>query len=128
MGLLFLKTYPVKQYSYENDFSGAFDALHQSFLGVFFDGWSDQPQLQTVCFNTEKTDFENDESDDDPLALTLRSLCLRSASQTLLAFFRLFLFWSGSATLLHHHVQSIAMTLVVSNVSYVSSEIRSWMC
>ena len=32
MGLLFLKTSPVKQYSYENDFSGVFDALHQSFL------------------------------------------------------------------------------------------------
>ena len=32
MGLVFLKTSPVKQYSYENDFSGVFDALHQSFL------------------------------------------------------------------------------------------------
>ena len=32
MGLLFLKTSPVKQYSYENDFTGVFDALHQSFL------------------------------------------------------------------------------------------------
>ena len=32
MGLLFLETSPVKQYSYENDFSGVFDALHQSFL------------------------------------------------------------------------------------------------
>ena len=32
MGLLFLKTFPVKQYPYENDFSGVFDALHQSFL------------------------------------------------------------------------------------------------
>ena len=32
MGLLFLKTSPVKQYSYEKDFSGVFDALHQSFL------------------------------------------------------------------------------------------------
>ena len=31
-GLLFIKTSPVKQYSYENDFSGALDALHQSFL------------------------------------------------------------------------------------------------
>ena len=29
---MFLKTSPVKQYSYENDFSGVFDALHQSFL------------------------------------------------------------------------------------------------
>ena len=34
MGLLFLKTSPVKQYSHENDFSGVFDALHQSFLVV----------------------------------------------------------------------------------------------
>ena len=34
MGLLFLKTSPVKQCSYENDFSGVFDALHQSFLVV----------------------------------------------------------------------------------------------
>ena len=34
MGLLFLKTSPVKHYSYENDFSGVFDALHQS-LPVF---------------------------------------------------------------------------------------------
>ena len=34
MGLLFLKTSPVKQYSYENDFSGVFDALHQSFLVI----------------------------------------------------------------------------------------------
>ena len=35
MGLLFIKTSPVKQYSYENDFTGIFDALHQGFL-VFF--------------------------------------------------------------------------------------------
>ena len=34
MGLLFLKTSPVKQYSYENDFSGVFDAMHLSFLVV----------------------------------------------------------------------------------------------
>ena len=32
MGLLFIKTLPVKQYSYQNDFSGVFDALHQNFL------------------------------------------------------------------------------------------------
>ena len=32
MALLFTNTSPVKQYSYENDFSGVFDALHQSFL------------------------------------------------------------------------------------------------
>ena len=32
MGLLFIKTSPVKQYAYEKDFSGVFDALHQSFL------------------------------------------------------------------------------------------------
>ena len=32
MGLLFLKTSPVKQYSDENDLSGVFDALRQSFL------------------------------------------------------------------------------------------------
>ena len=32
MGLLFLKTSPVKQYAYENDISGVSDALHQSFL------------------------------------------------------------------------------------------------
>ena len=30
-----IKTSPVKQYSYENDFSGVFDALHQSFLVYF---------------------------------------------------------------------------------------------
>ena len=35
MSLLFIKTYPVKQYSYQNDFKGVFDALHQSFLLVF---------------------------------------------------------------------------------------------
>ena len=35
MGLLFLKTSPVKQYSYANDFSAVFDALHQSFRVVF---------------------------------------------------------------------------------------------
>ena len=35
MGLLFLKTSPVKQYSYENDCSGVFDALHQRFLVYF---------------------------------------------------------------------------------------------
>ena len=28
------QTSPVKQYSYENDFSGVFDALHKSFLVV----------------------------------------------------------------------------------------------
>ena len=32
LGLLFIKTSPVKQYSYEKDFSGVFDAVHQSFL------------------------------------------------------------------------------------------------
>ena len=32
MGLFFIKTSPVKQYSYENDFNGVFDALHPSFL------------------------------------------------------------------------------------------------
>ena len=32
IGLLFLKNSPVKQYSYKKDFSGVFDALHQSFL------------------------------------------------------------------------------------------------
>ena len=31
MGLLFIKTSPVKQNSYENDFSGVFDTLNQSF-------------------------------------------------------------------------------------------------
>ena len=35
MGLLFLKTSPVKQYSYEKYFSGVFDALHQSCLCSF---------------------------------------------------------------------------------------------
>ena len=35
MGLLFLKSSPVKQYSYENDLSGVFDALHQSFLVLY---------------------------------------------------------------------------------------------
>ena len=39
MGLLFLKTFPVKQYSFENDFSGVFDALHQSFLVDFEEGF-----------------------------------------------------------------------------------------
>ena len=34
-GLLFIKTSLVKQYSYQNDFSGVFDALHQSFLVYF---------------------------------------------------------------------------------------------
>ena len=32
MDLLFIKTPPIKQYSYQNDFSGVFDALRQSFL------------------------------------------------------------------------------------------------
>ena len=32
MDLLFIKTSPVKQYSYEYDFSGVFDALHQSLV------------------------------------------------------------------------------------------------
>ena len=32
---LFIKTSLVKQYSYENDFSSVFDALHQSFLVTF---------------------------------------------------------------------------------------------
>ena len=36
MGLLFSKR-PVKQYSYENDFSGVVDALHQSFLVSLLD-------------------------------------------------------------------------------------------
>ena len=31
MGPLFIKISPVKQFSYENDFSGVVDALHQSF-------------------------------------------------------------------------------------------------
>ena len=35
MDLLFVKTSSIKQYAYENDFSGVFDALHQSFL-VFY--------------------------------------------------------------------------------------------
>ena len=39
MGLLFFRTSPVKQYSYENDFSGVFDALHQSFR-VIISEWS----------------------------------------------------------------------------------------
>ena len=34
MGLLFIKTSLVKQYSYQNDLSGVFDALHQSFLVI----------------------------------------------------------------------------------------------
>ena len=32
VGLLFIKTSAVKQYSYQNDFGGVFDAVHQSFL------------------------------------------------------------------------------------------------
>ena len=39
LGLLLLKTSPVKQYSYENDFSGVFDALHQSFLVLILCGF-----------------------------------------------------------------------------------------
>ena len=35
MGLLFIKTSPVKQYSYESDFSGVFDALYQNCLVNF---------------------------------------------------------------------------------------------
>ena len=35
MGFLFIKTSPAKLYSYQNDFSGVFDALHQSFLVSF---------------------------------------------------------------------------------------------
>ena len=35
MGLLFLNTSQVKQYSYEDDFSGVVDALHQSFLVLY---------------------------------------------------------------------------------------------
>ena len=42
MGLLFLITSAVKQYSYENDFSGVCDALHQSFL-VY------------LCFTTDRS-------------------------------------------------------------------------
>ena len=38
MGLLFLKTSPVKQYLRENDFSGVFDAVRQSFLVPFCPG------------------------------------------------------------------------------------------
>ena len=34
LGLLFIKTSPVKQYSYENDLSVIFEALHQSFLVI----------------------------------------------------------------------------------------------
>ena len=33
----------------------------------------------------EQVSSQNNDSDDDPLALTLRSMCFRSASQTLLA-------------------------------------------
>ena len=35
MGFLVIKTSPVKQYSYRNDFCGVFDALHPSFLVTF---------------------------------------------------------------------------------------------
>ena len=35
IGLMFLKTYSVKQYSYQNNFSGVFDALHQSFIVLY---------------------------------------------------------------------------------------------
>ena len=34
IGLLFLKTSPVKQFSYANDFCGIFDALDQIFLVI----------------------------------------------------------------------------------------------
>ena len=37
MGLLLIKISPVKHYSYRNDFSGVFDALHQ-FSFVFLYG------------------------------------------------------------------------------------------
>ena len=34
MGLLFLKTCPVKQYSYENDFSGVFESVLVIFVAM----------------------------------------------------------------------------------------------
>ena len=34
MSLLFIKTSQVKQYLYQNYFSGVFDALHQRFLAI----------------------------------------------------------------------------------------------
>ena len=34
MGLLFINSSSVKQYSYENNFSGVFDALHQNVLVI----------------------------------------------------------------------------------------------
>ena len=36
MGRLFIKTSPIKQFSYENDFSGVSDALGQSFLVLIY--------------------------------------------------------------------------------------------
>ena len=39
IGLLFLKASSVKQYSYGNNFSGVFDALHQSFLDKILFSW-----------------------------------------------------------------------------------------
>ena len=44
MGLLFIKSSPVKQYSYEKNFSCVFDALHQSFLVLMVAVY-----LQTPC-------------------------------------------------------------------------------
>ena len=49
--VLFLRTSPVKQYSYENDFSGVFDALHQSFLVVYI-SCQTLPQVQDNKTNT----------------------------------------------------------------------------
>ena len=43
MGFLFTKTSPVKQYSYLNDFSGVFDALHHSFLATFVEVFTFRP-------------------------------------------------------------------------------------
>ena len=51
MGLLFIKTSPVKQNLYETDIRGVFDALHQRFLVYFcfknYSGTKDE-DLSTV--------------------------------------------------------------------------------
>ena len=55
-GLLFLKTSPVKQYSYEKDFSGVFDALHQVFLLTFVE--VDMKLLLNSKLHTDRREAE----------------------------------------------------------------------
>ena len=57
-GPLFIKTSPVKQYSYENDFSGVFDAFYQSFLVII----------------VVVVDDDNDDYDDDAFDVVVHAL------------------------------------------------------